>query len=266
MLYYKIYSDEKNKLSYEKPVIVLIHGFAGNMGIFAKQIAPLKKKYDLILVDLPSHGQTTEQLSDSEISFSAISYEIAHILDDLKVEKAHFIGCSVGVMFVKYFLTYFYERVDKSIMIGGVGEYLPCYKSAIRWGKFLLHFLPCQLACQFISKVVMPDKISKDVRKWFLLCCKKIPKKEFFAWMTLFTRFPQLNKQYLKRIKSNQINTDKVLYISGELDLLFLPTVKKEMKQFSNSYILSNCGHICNYDKPKETNDLIKLFLARKEG
>ena len=118
MLFYKIYSDEKDKLSYKKPVIVCIHSFASNMGIFAKQILPLKKNYDLLLIDLPSHGKTTQTLSDSEISFSAISYEIAHILDDLKIKKAHFIGCSVGVRFVKYFLTYFNDRVDKSIMIG----------------------------------------------------------------------------------------------------------------------------------------------------
>lgn len=49
MLYYKIYSDNKGKLSYNKPAIICIHGFASNIGIFAKQIFVLRKKYDLVI-------------------------------------------------------------------------------------------------------------------------------------------------------------------------------------------------------------------------
>lgn len=45
MLYYKIYSDNKGKLSYNKPAIICIHSFASNIGIFAKQIFVLRKKY-----------------------------------------------------------------------------------------------------------------------------------------------------------------------------------------------------------------------------
>lgn len=263
MLYYKIYSDEKDQISHQKPVIVFIHGFACTMGIFAKQIKPLKKHYDLILVDLPSHGRTEQKLSDSEISFSAISYEIIQILDELKVEKAHFIGCSLGVMFVKYFLTYFSERVDKSVMIGGMGAYMSYYNTAIYIGKFLLHFLPRQICCQIVATIIMPSKISKDVRKLLFASIKRISKKEFYAWLTLVTRFPKLNKHFIKRVYNNQIDKDKIMYISGDKDLIFLPTVRQEMTIFKNAYILNNCGHICNFDQAEETNDLIKMFLIK---
>ena len=54
-----------------------------------------------------------------------------------------------------------------------------------------------------------------------------------------------------------------MLVLMGEDDYLFLPSAKKFSvnKSHSKLILISEAGHICNIDKPKETNRAILTFL-----
>lgn len=261
LLHYKICSERKNQLSHTKPIIVLIHCFATSSSLFVKQIQYLKPNYDLVLIDLPSHGKSEIQLTDLENDYSSVTNEIIKVLDVLNIKKAHFVGCSLGTFFLKHILLYHKERVDKSIMLGCVGKYSFLHSFILKWGNSLIRILPYKLFCQIIATVVMPSKISKRVKELFIRCCLKFPKTEFRAYINLFKKYPKLNKEYLKNLYAKELDTSKILYISGSRDLVFLPTITEELKEIENSYMINNCGHLCNFDQDKKVNRLIKMFL-----
>lgn len=256
MLNYKIYSQDK-KISFKRPIIIFLHGFGGNSSIWFKQIKPLKQKYDLVCIDLPSHGKNNLKLSNLKNNFQEVTNSILEVLKFLKIEKANFIGCSIGTTFIKYILLTKSEIVDKFILIGCVGNFRNWFKNGIYIAKNLLNIFPKNICCNLVSKLLIPNKKYNESRLLFLECAKKISKKELKSWLKLILKFPKINKDFLKNMK----NFKNGLYIMGKEDNVFLDSIKEEKEYFNNIKILENCGHICNIDKYKEVNDIILDFI-----
>jgi pimeloyl-ACP methyl ester carboxylesterase len=53
------------------------------------------------------------------------------------------------------------------------------------------------------------------------------------------------------------------LYIMGDQDYMFLPSVLKvtESHPLSHLLVLEECGHVVNVEKPRKFNDGMLLFL-----
>ncbi len=74
--------------------IIFIHGWACNLGFWREQIAALGDKARLILIDLPGHGQSDKPQTAYTMDFFADA--VLAVLHDAKVDKAVFIGHSMG--------------------------------------------------------------------------------------------------------------------------------------------------------------------------
>lgn len=256
LLNYKIYS-ENGTISFVKPILVFLHGFGGSSAIWMKQINGLKEKYDLLLIDLPSHGKSKIMLSQMDKTFEAVANKIIDVLNYLNIKKANFIGCSLGTMFVKYIVLKRQELVEKYVLIGSVGTYSDWFKCALQAAKMLIHILPCKWCCNIVAKLIIPYKQSDESRKLFLQCAKRIPKKEFISWLKLLVKFPLVNKEYVKMLDTMK----KGLYITGDRDVMFINSLVQEYKKITNKVILNDCGHVCNIDKYKEVNQLVMNFI-----
>jgi len=75
-----------------KKHFVLLHGFGTDSRVFASFGHKLSKDYDVLMVDIPGHGQTKEVFGD--FAFSA--YTILHALDVHLKEPYHLLGWSMG--------------------------------------------------------------------------------------------------------------------------------------------------------------------------
>ena len=53
------------------------------------------------------------------------------------------------------------------------------------------------------------------------------------------------------------------LYIMGDQDYMFLPSVKKvtESDPLSQLLVIEECGHVVNVEKPEKFNDGMLMFL-----
>ena len=74
--------------------IVFIHGWSCNLGFWREQISILADKARLILIDLPGHGQSDQPRANYTMDFFAEA--VLAVLRDAKVDKATFIGHSMG--------------------------------------------------------------------------------------------------------------------------------------------------------------------------
>ncbi len=103
------------------PPIVLIHGGFGSFQewYIGGYVDSLKDNYQLILVDLRGHGQS-DRLHDS-LSYSTRNFtsDIIAILDDLKIDKAHCWGYSLGGH-LAFCLSRDYPERFLSFIIGGM--------------------------------------------------------------------------------------------------------------------------------------------------
>ena len=107
--------------------------------------------------------------------------------------------------------------------------------------------------------VIMPKKSHKQSRLLFINEAKKLYQKEFIRWFTLTSEINPLLKFF--RAKDILIPT---LYIMGEEDHLFLPSVRKivQIHKTSDLLIAENCGHVVNVDQPKFFNTESIKFIS----
>ncbi len=75
-----------------KKHLVMLHGFGCDSRVFSSIGTKLSKDHDVLMVDLPGHGQTKEKFGD--FSFSA--YTILHALDQYLGEPYSLLGWSMG--------------------------------------------------------------------------------------------------------------------------------------------------------------------------
>ncbi len=88
------YNDFRQKHQANTAPIVLVHGSPGDGGSFDALIPVLSENHRVIAIDLPGFGDSTKQIPD--YSFLAHAYYVRDFLDKINIEKAHFVGFSMG--------------------------------------------------------------------------------------------------------------------------------------------------------------------------
>lgn len=255
-LRYKIFSESKT-ISFEKPVIVMLHGLGGGYANWYGQIHELKKHYDLLLIELPSHGRSPFKMSQMAATYEELCGMIMDVVDSLGIQKATFAGISMGTMLVKYIALNYPERVDKYILAGPIGNFNFILRSVIRLVRILLPILPLDVILKLVCWVVMPYKECEYGREVFLATAKRLPNKEFSAWCKLLSRFKNVQKGFVK-MRGEEPDG---LYLVGELDKFFLLMLQGEMKRVQNMVLVKSAGHICITDQAAVCNRQIISFM-----
>ena len=86
--------------------------------------------------------------------------------------------------------------------------------------------------------------------------------KEFKRWFTLVAEINPLLALF--RIKDSGIPT---LYIMGEEDHMFLPSISKLVKDHVSSklFVIANCGHVVNVEQPDIFNLQVLKFIEKRK-
>ena len=74
--------------------VIFLHFGGANLMMWQRALPFFKDKYRLILVDMRGHGKSDKPESGYHIDEMAA--DVAAVMDYLKVEQAHIIGCSMG--------------------------------------------------------------------------------------------------------------------------------------------------------------------------
>lgn len=255
MLHHEIYKSDNCD---NKRFIVLLHGFGGNHKVFKKQIPVLRKYCNVLAIDLPSHYKGNKKLTEMKNSIQSIVAEILKILDNYSINRAIFMGLSLGTVFIKYIEQYNPEYIQAAILVGAIGTVGLFLSTTVRVLSKLGDKLPSHLVYKIFSKVIMPLKISKKSREIFCECAKELNKYEFKAYMNIFKEHFIFNKEFIKNEHSEN------LYISGISDKCFIQGIREEAYETdAELQIIESCGHIANIDQNNTFNELITIFLNK---
>ena len=114
MLYHKTFNHKKSKTW-----VVFVHGAGGSNVVWFRQLREFKKHFNVLLVDLRGHGKSKKEYSKEEIyKFDEIAWDVIHTMDHLKIEKAHFVGISLGCIVIRAMDKLAPGRAE-SIILGG---------------------------------------------------------------------------------------------------------------------------------------------------
>ena len=257
MLHYTTY-----KINDTAQWVTFVHGAGGSSSIWYKQLRDFKKEYNVLLIDLRGHGKSKSPIYEKikSYSFNVISDEVVEVLNHLKIKSSHFIGISLGTIVIREIAERYPEKINSMIMGGAVMKLNFRGQLLMRVGVLLKSILPYIVLYKFFALIIMPKKTHKESRSLFINEAKKLYQKEFKRWFTLVAEVNPLLALF--RIKDSGIKT---LYIMGEEDHMFLPSIRKLVQDHISSklIVIPNCGHVVNVEQPLEFNQKVLQFIKQ---
>ncbi|MFY8190406.1 MAG: alpha/beta fold hydrolase, partial [Bacteroidia bacterium] len=133
----------------------------------------------------------------------------------------------------------------------------------MKTGVLLKSIVPYLWLYKVFAFVIMPNKNHKESRLLFVREAKKLYQKEFIRWLKLSSEINPL----LRFFRTVDINIP-TLYIMGEEDYLFLPTIKKIAADHASALlvVIEKCGHVVNVERPQIFNDTVLGWLNAKHN
>ena len=249
MLNYKLHDN------HQKENLVFIHGFGGSTKTWKKQIEFFSQKFNLLLIDLPGHGNSVKK---KKITPEYVSMKIKEVLDFLKIKKAQFVGLSLGSLVVAHFAIEYPDYV-KSIVFGGAAIKIQgIYKYLLHLINIVKGFLPHRFLFNLFASIMLPKQNHKKSRNIFIREGKKMSRKDFLAWVRYISEIANANK-LLNKLKALDI---KMLFISGDEDGCFLSGTKTAAQKLESKLkLIHHCGHVCTIERADEFNQMAFKFL-----
>lgn len=256
MLHYHTYH-----LGEDKDWVVFVHGAGGSSSIWFKQIKAYKKYFNVLLVDLRGHGKSKDLMQkyyEDTYTFQLISKDILHVLDEAGIEKAHFVGVSLGTIIIRTIGEIAPERVDSLVMSGAVMRLNVRSRFLVWVGHMFKKVVPFMWLYKLFAWIILPRKRHSESRLLFIREARKLYQKEFLKWFNMTKEINPLLRYF--REKELPIPT---LYVMGGEDYLFLPPVKKVVADHKQSMleVIDKCGHVVNVEQPDVFNQLSIDFL-----
>ncbi|WP_064093537.1 alpha/beta fold hydrolase [Rossellomorea aquimaris] len=246
-----------------KEYVVFLHGIGGTSNIFGKQLPVFNKNYNVVTIHLPGHGQSPSiQSYNEEFTIELIVKEVLKVLDHIKIERAHFVGISLGSVLIHAILQIAPNRVKSAVLGGCITRFTFFTKSLLLAGDTIKRFIPFMWLYKTFAYIMMPKNNHKISRMLFIREAKKMKRNDFLGWYSLT---PIVRSTY-ECVQEKASHVPK-LYISGKEDHLFVDSLKRDTKNDPSAkrVFIPDCGHVCNVEKPKIFNQLALDFLFQNQ-
>ena len=256
MIHYTLYPHETSQ-----EWVTFVHGAGGSSSIWYKQIRAYTKHYNVLMLDLRGHGNSKPSLKQAfnqRYTFDVIVADIIEVLDFEKIEKSHFVGISLGTILIRQLAETYPDRVRSMVMGGAIVKLNVRSQILMRFGNVVKSVIPYLWLYRFFAFIIMPKKNHRESRLLFVREAKKLYHKEFLRWYKLTTEL----KPLLRLFRQVDVGIP-TLYVMGEEDYMFLPSIEKlaSLQSSAQLAVVPQCGHVVNVEQPQLFNTTTLTFL-----
>ncbi|RWZ54523.1 alpha/beta hydrolase [Halobacillus fulvus] len=258
LLEYKVLGSDPTK-----EYVIFLHGIGGSVNIFFPQMKAFRKSFNLIVVNLPGHKNSPSLSTyDEEFSFETVTEEVVGVLDEIGVDKAHFVGISLGSVVIHHVLSTAPDRVQTAVLGGAITKINLFGRFLLVLGSLLKNVTPHLYLYSLCARILMPRKNHKESRDAFIHEASQMKRADFLGWYNIVYSVPET----FTHVNEKSASVPK-LYITGEGDHMFRDDVMKDTSHMPNTsfLVLSESGHVVNLDKPDAFNKLAISFI-KTEG
>lgn len=253
MLNYQLFLNYKSK-----DYIVLIHGFMEDLSIWDSFIYKLMKKYNIVTIDLPGHGNSNVIFTDFYPTLYDFANKIIEIINYLNIDTAYLVGHSLGGYIVMHILDKYPEKIQKVCLFFSSPfdddiEKKNHRNHAIHLVKknqksFIEHSIP------LLFNSLNINKLKKEIEYTKNIALKTSIRGIINA---LYAMKDRKNLSYL----FNHTNISILLILGAFDETISLDRVKNElMFNQKKIYKIIPSGHMGHLEQPKESLNLILSF------
>jgi 3-oxoadipate enol-lactonase len=238
------------------PWLVFSNSLATNLSMWDAQAAALSKSFRVLRYDQRGHGGT--QATDGRYTFDLLTADVAALFDALSIQRAHFLGISMGGMTALAFAQQHPDRVDRLIPCDCGPASSPA--SAQQWEERIA----------IAEKEGMEPLAEATAKRWFppefveanpavynraLEMIRTTPVKGFVGCAAALAN-------YDLKPGLGSINAPTLLIV-GSKDAT-VPGIKAINAAIPGSKVveLAGAGHLSNLEQPEAFTSAVQQFLA----
>ncbi len=220
--------------------VYFLHGFMGTAEThFANQIAYFKERYELILLDLPGHGNAPVEASEDYFEH-ALTYVIAQIREK---GEGTIVGLSLGASLAIHIARRAPELV-KGIVLTGYAPYIPDELKDV-------------MDKQYESFSTIEEKDVAIAEHFMSLHGDRWKQTLNYVIETMTYHYPEATKEHIQQISVPML----ILNGSNERYEVEAAAYIKKMKVDTKLGLIPNAGHTANIDQPEIYNQMLERFL-----
>ncbi|MEK4699689.1 alpha/beta hydrolase [Solibacillus sp. FSL R7-0668] len=233
-------------------VVVLIHGFLGGISIFEKMFEPLTKQFDVIAIDLPGHGKS--EAPEGDYTMYRYAEDIIDVLTHEQVEKAYWVGHSMGGYITLAAIEKQYTNIEKAVLL--YSSDAPDTAEAIEKRTKQQHEIKDQGVGAFVDGIIhnflAPDAKTEDV-----LFAKEVANEASVEGLTVALGAMKSRQNQRDLVDST---TTPILVIEGEQDEAVTPI---ETSNPNVMKLFTNTGHLGMLEDAQTVTREVVKFLKQ---
>ena len=101
------------------PAIIFVHGWTCDESSWQGQVQAFSQRYRVITLDLPGHGKS-DMPKDGRFSMALFARAVEAVRSEARVERAVFVGHSMGTPVIRQYATMFPARVAGLVLVDGL--------------------------------------------------------------------------------------------------------------------------------------------------
>ncbi len=233
--------------------IVLIHGVGLSHKVWESQINSFSNT--VLAYDILGHGNTP--LTKSEINFDDFSLQLLNLIDELKFEKIHLVGFSIGSLIARNFASNHNGRLETLTLLCSVFQRSNDQQQVVN-DRFELSKKSRSLSKESLKRWFTDNYINKNPD-----ICEKICTMLSENNMENFLKVYELFVKHQDNEKFENIKT-KTLIMTGENDTGSTADMSKNLsKKIANSKvkIVSKGKHLCSIECADDVNNAIREHI-----
>ena len=238
--------------------IVFIHGVGLTYEIWQPQL-DFFKDCSTLSYDILGHGKSS--LNKEKISFDDFSDQLVNLIDELKINKIHLVGFSIGSLIARNFATKFSDRLESLILLGSI------YKRSEQQQK---------IVNERFDQAKKELKLSKQaLKRWFTdEYLENNPntyeKISLILSSNNMSNFLKVYELFVNHKNDEDFNEIKVntLVMTGEHDVGSTVEMSQELNKIINNSqlkIIKDGKHLCGIECADDVNITIKNFVEKNE-
>ena len=242
----------------KKIPIVFIHGVGLTHEIWQPQLDYFKDN-TIISYDILGHGKTP--LNKSNINFNDFSEQLVNLLNELKYNKVHLIGFSIGSLIARNFAVKYNDKLKSLTLLGSIFNRNKREQEVVN-DRFNLSKKNLKLSKQALKRWFTDKYLEKnqDTYEKIVSILEKNNIENFLKVYELFV-FHKNNENF-EKIKVN------TLVMTGENDIGSTVDMSKRLCEVINNSqlkVIKDGKHLCGIECADDVNLTIKNFIEKND-
>lgn len=236
--------------------VVFLHAAFVNHLMFEEQINYFAGKYNILAIDILGHGKSLDAQKGDSIE--KMAEWINEIFVVHNIQKAHFVGVSLGSVFVQDFANHFADKVQSMACFGGydINDFDMDKQKENTKAQMSMMMKAIFSIKAFANANKEISAYTEEGKEKFYNLNLQFKKKSFIylsKLQNLVNKYPKSEREIPLLVGCGEFD------IPMEIDIV----TEWAKKSGCEKVIVSGAGHCINLDKPQEFNSILENFWKK---